>query len=89
MRRGTIDMRGGPGRDWAETQSRLPSRRVVPEAVNELATQTVLGAASIVQSTGQHPALLRDMVTSPGGRMAPVQAGVSEKLGMKIIEISE
>lgn len=33
----------------------------------ELATQTVLGAATMVQSTGLHPAVLKDMVTSPGG----------------------
>lgn len=32
-----------------------------------LATQTVLGAATMIQSTGQHPAALKDMVTSPGG----------------------
>lgn len=33
----------------------------------ELAAQTVLGAAAMVQATGKHPAVLKDMVTSPGG----------------------
>lgn len=37
------------------------------EQALQLATQTVLGAAAMVQSTGKHPAVLKDMVTSPGG----------------------
>lgn len=32
-----------------------------------LATQTLLGAAKLVQETGDHPARLKDMVTTPGG----------------------
>lgn len=33
----------------------------------QLATQTVLGAAAMVQETGVHPAVLREQVTSPSG----------------------
>jgi pyrroline-5-carboxylate reductase len=38
-----------------------------PAAATKLAAQTVLGAAKMVIEGGQHPAVLRDQVTTPGG----------------------
>lgn len=40
------------------------------DAALKLATQTVLGTAKMLQETGEHPSVLRDKVTSPGGTTA-------------------
>jgi pyrroline-5-carboxylate reductase len=43
----------------------------LPRALaTQLAVQTVLGAAKLASETGEHPALLREAVTSPGGTTA-------------------
>lgn len=48
----------------------------------ELAAQTVLGAAKMVMETGEHPAVLREMVTSPAGTTAAALYSL-EKAGFR------
>ncbi len=52
------------------------------EAANILATQTVLGAAKMVSETGDHPILLKDLVTSPAGTAISALHSL-EKTGMR------
>jgi pyrroline-5-carboxylate reductase len=55
----------------------------LPRAIaTQLAIQTVLGSAELLQTTGIHPAELKDRVTSPGGTTI---AGIShlEKVGFR------
>lgn len=52
------------------------------DIASELAVQTVLGAATMASVTGEHPTLLRERVTSPGGTTAAALA-VFEDTGLR------
>ena len=50
------------------------------DVARKLAIQTVIGSAKLVEQSGEHPAMLRDRVTSPGG--TTIEA-------MKVLEVNE
>ena len=54
--------------EFVEALSEAGVREGLPvAAARELALETVLGAAQLVKESGEHTAVLRDRVTSPGG----------------------
>ena len=59
-----------------EAMSDAGVRMGLPRAMaTTFATQTLLGTAEMVRQTGEHPAVLKDRVTSPGGTtIAGIQA---------------
>ena len=50
------------------------------DIARQLAIQTVIGSAKLVEESGEHPAVLRDRVTSPGG--TTIEA-------LKVLEIND
>jgi pyrroline-5-carboxylate reductase len=57
------------------------------EVAMKLATQTVFGAAKLVKDTGQHPATLKDQVTTPGGTTISAVHELEER-GLRAMLIS-
>lgn len=53
----------------------------------QLATQTVLGAAALVKQTGEHPAILKDQVTTPAGTTISALHELEER-GMRSMFVS-
>ncbi|OYO22783.1 pyrroline-5-carboxylate reductase [Enemella dayhoffiae] len=52
------------------------------DTARELVTQTLLGSATLLAENGEHPTLLREQVTSPGGTTAAALA-VLEQHGLR------
>ena len=46
------------------------ARGLSPEIADQLARQTILGAATLLSDSGEDPGVLRENVTSPGGTTA-------------------
>jgi pyrroline-5-carboxylate reductase len=56
------------------------------DIANELAVQTLIGSSKLIQETKEHPAKLKDLVTSPGGTAISALHSL-EKNGLKALLI--
>lgn len=65
---------------FVEALSEAGVREGLPVVIaRELALETVLGAARLLRESGEHPAVLRDRVTSPGGTTIAGLAALEQK----------
>lgn len=65
---------------FVEALSEAGVREGLPvAAAQELALETVLGAARLIRESGEPPAMLRDRVTSPGGTTVAGLAALKER----------
>ncbi len=65
---------------FVEALSEAGVREGLPVATaQELALETVLGAARLIRESGEPPAMLRDRVTSPGGTTVAGLAALHER----------
>ena len=69
-------------RKFNVTGSCNPALHYMADISAKLAAQTVLGAARLVLETGEHPAILKDQVTTPGGTTISAIAEL-EKHGLR------
>jgi pyrroline-5-carboxylate reductase len=71
----------GPAYVFALAEALMEAGRaqgLAPDVADELTRQTILGAATLLTTSGDDPAVLRQNVTSPGGTTAAGLAVMSE-----------
>lgn len=79
---GTALSAGGPAYTFLFLESLIDAgvyMGMSRDMAGKMALQTLLGSAKLAKESGEHPARLRDMVTSPGGTTAEALKVLEEK----------